>query len=272
MVREIGGVSIGQAYDSSVAVVDAFANKGVKVSLRYISELRAGLGSGVVIEENRVACALLLNDGSSLKKDGLYDKIAKTATAPGFRLPQVRFPNRYNSNGFISRVSDDLGIQVRSLDEMLRAMRVEAVMSFQNGLMPNNLMESFNNNVNQFLKKREDPHTRHNSPSLQRLFVMRGETKFNPENFYGSIYEQTSKKFIGSWTIEEVDWFDQFYAFRLQSPNQFSPLDVEVLRETALGNQGSLPGKLTKQTGILVNRRVIETHTRVLLGQLQSIG
>lgn len=271
-MRELAGVDLGRPYDSSVAVVGAFANKGVKVSLGYISQLRAGLGSGVVIEENRVACALLLNDGSPLKKDGLYKEIAKTATAPGFRQQQVRFPDRYNSNGFTSRIAETLDIPVVSLGEMLRAMRVEAVLNTQIGALQDDLLDGFNDVVNDFLKKREDPYTRHNSPSLQRLFDMRIGIKFNPENFYGSIYEQTSKKFIGSWTIEEVVWFDQFYAFRLQSPNQFSPLDVEVLRETALGNQGSLPGKLTKQTGILVNRRVIETHTRVLLGQLQARG
>ena len=267
MPKEIDGIDIGSPGDSRAPVLEAFAQKGVKVSSGHIPNLRAGRVSGDILEK-RVACASLLSGGSPIKKDELYEKIAKTATSPDIRLPQVHFPHRYNSNGFTSRLSENIGLPVILVDEILRAMRVEVVMSDTKGILSNYLLIGFHTTVNNFLNNYEDPYAVKKSPSLQRLFVLRNSTIFTPDIFYRAIYEKPSNRFIGTWVTQEVDWFAQFYALRLQPPYVFSPFDSEVLREAAQGRQGLLPEKFSKQTGILVNRWVIETHTNALLGQI----
>lgn len=266
MTREIAGVNIGEAWQPRCLAVNVFALKGVKVALEYISDLRAGRGSGEIIINRRDACASLLRYGSALRKNELYERIATRATSPEIRKPHVSIPKRFSSLGFTARLSDDLGIPITTLDEIFRSMRVEAVITAQEGMTPD-LGGSFNSRVYDFLKSWDYPHSRSKSPTLQKLNSLReGDTFFTPVNFYGVLYERFNNRFIGAWTTHEVDWIAQFYASKTQIPSTFSLFDIEVLRETGQARQGFLPERISKQTGICVNRHVIETHTQVLLG------
>lgn len=251
-------------------VVKSFAEKGARVSSSHIPHLRAGRASGDIISE-RAACAALLSAGLPVKKDELYEEIARTATSSEIRLRHTRCPQRFSSRGFTLRVADALGLPLILIDEIFRAMRTEAVMSTQEAMQPD-LLVSFDERVNDFLGNYDDPNTLKKSPTLQTLCVLRHGVVFTPDNFYRVIYDHPSNRFIGAWATHEVDWLAQFYAFRLQSPYKLSPLDRVVLDETRQGEQGCLPSRLTQQTGIRVNRQVIETHTNALLGQIGIRG
>lgn len=269
MAREIAGVNIGDLGEPRIEVVETFAQRGVKVTPAYVPQLRNGRGSGDVIVNYRDACASLLRYGSALRKNELYERIATRATSPEIRKPHVCIPKRFSSLGFTASLADSLGIPLTTMNEIFRSMRVEAVITAQEG-MDSDLRGSFNSRVYDFLESWDYPHSRSKSPTLQKLNILRDDgTFFAPDNFYRVLYERPNNRFIGAWTTHEVDWFAQFYAPKTQLPSIFSSFDIEVLKETGQARQGFLPEKITEQTGISVNYRVLETHTRALLGRIQ---
>ena len=267
MVIEIGGVNIGEAGDSRDKVVEAFAREGVKIASAHIPQLRAGRASGSIIDD-RYACASLFRSGSPFEKDQLYEQIAKTAISPDIRLPNLNTPGRFTSAGFTNRLTQTLGFPDSTVvDEIFRAMRTEAVMS--SGNLPADVLSSFNSRVYDYLNTCDHRSSRSTSPIMGVLFNLRvNDTVFTPDNFYRVLYTSQSRRFIGAWATHEMDWFIDFYAFRLQQ-GIFSLFDKEVLKETAQGRQGLLPKKIKEETGIPINRWVIETHTKALLGRIQ---
>lgn len=265
---EIDGIDIGETCAPIHPIIEKFARKGVQLAPSSISRLRSGGYNGKIIEDYRGACADLLRYGSPLRKNELYERIARRATDSDKRLIQKSHPNQYNSSGYSLRLSAALGISVVRLDEMFRCMRVEA--ATVTNTLPPNLLVDFNSLIYGFIDS-YPPSRREKSPKLQQLYVLReGGMVFTPAIFYREIYKGkgTHRRFVGSCLPTEVEWFAGYYATKTEPPSTFSTFDIEVLRETGRANQASLPDRFEQLTGIPVNSNVIEIHTRALLGRI----
>jgi len=236
------------------AVVNSFAQKGVRLHPHTVHRLRADTTSGDRLAMKLDMSEALKRDAS--KKDKLYYDIA----AQGKKVRQVNGQRRYQGKGFTEAIAEELHMESQDVRRSLRAMRADIVLSEACGEIP--FLDEFRLTAEQYLYD----FTVGWSASRVVKKINQEWKRDSIREFYGTFYRLAeTATTLRTFPPYEMDTMESYYKERLESGSRLSELDKLTLSKNATGSRLDSLVDAVRSTGIPYDGVVHYAHTNALL-------
>lgn len=255
---------VGEIGEPRANAISALAKYGISVAPSTISDIRSKKHKPEFVDGNEIATrlglALFRETGSATAKLINYSAIGQAGV--DLRKPQKTSPHRFSFEGLPQNIAKHLDITRVELGRLQRAIRLDICFG--------ETMEHDQIKNSMFFAAVDKYVTAYTRPGNARInervkAIGRRLGSLTIEDFYRSLYTETSGAGIGTWLPYEVEFVGDFYHMLLaEGQSKLSDFDKFTLEARIKGETTEYAYSLRRRTGILADKDIICAHVSIL--------